>query len=226
MDKIKPHTFLLESKEYKDTLPPLHIIRVECVFSSYEPYKKMKKDFVVDLSGEKITAMSAASLTSKCQQMSSGFAYRTDHTPGVRKLITTKTPVWFSTHKFDRLQEIIEENQHANTIIFYQFIEELEELKRRYPHVQTLDSPGAVSRWNDGTIELLAAHPKSAGHGLNLQYGGNKIIFLSLPWSLELYEQAIGRLHRSGRSMMSGICDDNQRHHRRPYILVAEGKAP
>jgi len=199
MDKIKPHTFLLESKEYKDTLPPLHTIRSECVFSSNEPYIKMKRDFVVDLGGEQITAMSAASLTSKCQQMSSGFAYRTDHTPGVRKLITTKTPVWFSTHKFDRLQEIIEENQHANTIIFYQFIEELEELKRRYPNVQTLDSPGAVSRWNEGKIELLAAHPKSAGHGLNLQYGGNKIIFLSLPWSLELYEQAIGRLHRSGQ---------------------------
>ena len=212
MEKIKPYTFLLESKEYKDTLPPLHTIRSECVFSSNEPYKKMKQDFVVDLGGEQITAMSAAALTSKCQQMSSGFAYRTDHTPGVRKLIATKTPVWFSTHKFDRLQEIIEENQHANTIIFYQFIEELEELKRRFPNVQTLNSPAAVSRWNEGKIELLAAHPKSAGHGLNLQYGGSKIVFLSLPWSLELYEQAIGRLHRSG-----------QKHEVWVYVMMTKG---
>jgi SNF2 family DNA or RNA helicase len=56
-----------------------------------------------------------------------------------------------------------------------------------------------IERWNRREIKLLAAHPKSAGHGLNLQAGGNKIVFLSLPWSLELYEQAIGRLHRSGQ---------------------------
>ena len=49
-------------------------------------------------------------------------------------------------------------------------------------------------------LELLAIHPKSAGHGLNLQFGGNKIIFLSLPWSLELFEQTVGRLHRSGQT--------------------------
>ena len=59
---------------------------------------------------------------------------------------------------------------------------------------------GAIDDWNAGKIELLLLHPKSAGHGLNLQHGGNKIIFLSLPWSLELYEQTIGRLHRSGQT--------------------------
>jgi SNF2 family DNA or RNA helicase len=48
-------------------------------------------------------------------------------------------------------------------------------------------------------VELLLVHPKSAGHGLNLQYGGCKIVFLGLPWSLELFEQTIGRLHRSGQ---------------------------
>jgi SNF2 family DNA or RNA helicase len=77
--------------------------------------------------------------------------------------------------------------------------EELEELKRRYPHAQTLDDNNAVERWNTGKIELLLAHPKSAGHGLNLQHHGNKIVFLSLPWSLEYFEQAIGRIHRSGQ---------------------------
>ena len=73
------------------------------------------------------------------------------------------------------------------------------ELKRRYPHAQTLDDKDAIQRWNAGKVELLLVHPKSAGHGLNLQFGGSKIIFLSLPWSLELYEQTIGRLHRSGQ---------------------------
>jgi SNF2 family DNA or RNA helicase len=48
-------------------------------------------------------------------------------------------------------------------------------------------------------VELLLVHPKSAGHGLNLQFGGSKMVFLSLPWSLDRYEQTIGRLHRSGQ---------------------------
>jgi SNF2 family DNA or RNA helicase len=97
------------------------------------------------------------------------------------------------------LDEIVEENQHANTIIVYNYLEELAELRRRYPHAQGIDAPDAIKRWNDGKIELLLIHPKSAGHGLNLQFGGCKMVFLSLPWSLELYEQTVGRLHRSGQ---------------------------
>ena len=79
--------------------------------------------------------------------------------------------------------------------------EELAELKRKFPHAQTLDDTNAIERWNAGQVELLLVHPKSAGHGLNLQHGGHHIVFLSLPWSLELYEQTIGRLHRSGQKM-------------------------
>ena len=104
-----------------------------------------------------------------------------------------------SSHKFDLLEELLEENQRDATLIFYTFKEELAELLRWYPHAQTLDSPDAIARWNRGEIELLLAHPKSASHGLNLQGYANKMVFLSLPWSLELYEQAIGRLHRSGQ---------------------------
>jgi SNF2 family DNA or RNA helicase len=101
-------------------------------------------------------------------------------------------------HKFERLEELLNENQHANTIIAYTYQEELAELKRRF-NVTTLDDTDAIKQWNDGKIRLLAVHPKSAGHGLNLQHGGCYMVFLSLPWSLELYEQTIGRLHRSGQ---------------------------
>jgi SNF2 family DNA or RNA helicase len=112
---------------------------------------------------------------------------------------SSKTAVWFSSHKFDRLDELLQENQRANTLLVYQFQEELAEIKRRYPQVQTLDDVDAVARWNNGLVELMAIHPKSAGHGLNLQHGGSCIAFISLPWSLELYEQTVGRLHRSGQ---------------------------
>jgi SNF2 family DNA or RNA helicase len=182
MQRIKPATFVLEPGEYKDKLPPLHTVEVACKMDMAD-YNKMKKDFVLD----DVVAVNAAVVTQKLQQMSSGFLY------------SDNGPIWLSSHKFDRLEELLEENQRANTIIFYSYQEELAELRRRYPHLQTLDDPNAIERWNRGEIELLVAHPASAQFGLNLQFGGNKMVFLSLPWSLINFEQAVGRLHRSGQ---------------------------
>jgi SNF2 family DNA or RNA helicase len=153
----------------------------------------MKKDFVLD----DIVAINAAVVTQKLQQMAGGFVY-------------TPEPRWLSPHKFDRLEELLEENQHANTIIVYQYKEELAELKRRFS-ITTLDDDDAIARWNAGAVRILAVHPKSAGHGLNLQHGGQHMVFLSLPWSLELFEQTVGRLHRSG-----------QRHDVWVYVLMTE----
>jgi SNF2 family DNA or RNA helicase len=183
MQRIKPATFVLEPGEYKDKLPPLHTVEVRCKMDMVD-YNKMKKDFVLD----DVVAVNAAVVTQKLQQMSSGFLY------------SDNGPIWLSSHKFDRLEELLDENQRANTIIFYSYQEELAELRRRYPHLQTLDDPNAIERWNKGEIELLVAHPASAQFGLNLQFGGNKMVFLSLPWSLTDFEQAIGRLHRSGQT--------------------------
>jgi SNF2 family DNA or RNA helicase len=200
MDKIKPATFVLEPGEYKDKLPPLHTVEVRCDMDLVK-YNEMKKNFVVEFPDAKAIAVNAGVVTGKLQQMASGFVYETNSSPSITpgKFIVTQKSVWFSAHKFDRLDELIEENQHANTLIAYTYQEELAELRRRYPQAQTLDDERAVERWNAGQIELLLVHPKSAGHGLNLQFGGSKIVFLSLPWSLELYEQTIGRLHRSGQ---------------------------
>jgi SNF2 family DNA or RNA helicase len=197
MTRIKPATYVLEPGDYKDKLPPMHVVEVRCDLDDREPYEKMKKDFqALD-----VTAINAGVVTGKLQQMASGFVYDTrrtaSETPG--RFDSTQTSIWFSAHKFDRLEELLNENQRANTIIAYTYQEELAELKRRYKHAVTLDDKDAIQRWNDGKVELLLVHPKSAGHGLNLQFGGCRIVFLSLPWSLELYEQTIGRLHRSGQ---------------------------
>jgi SNF2 family DNA or RNA helicase len=201
MERIKPATFVLEPGEYKDKLPPCHVVELRCELDDRKPYEKMKKDFVVQFPTAEILAANAAAVTSKLQQMASGFVYDSTRVasdvPG--QFTASKTAVWFSNHKFDRLDELLEENQHANTLIVYQFQEEVAELRRRYPKLATLDDERAIERWNAGQIELLAVHPKSAGHGLNLQHGGCHMVFLSLPWSLELYEQTVGRLHRSGQ---------------------------
>jgi len=207
MQKIKPATYVLEPGDYKDKLPPCHHVEMMCKMD-LTPYNKLKKDFVLDT----ITAINAGVVTGKLQQLASGFVYDTktvaSETPG--KFTVTQTPVWFSSHKFDRLEELLEENQHANTIIAYSYKEELAELKRRFS-VTTLDDDDAIARWNAGKVRILAVHPKSAGHGLNLQHGGQHMVFLSLPWSLELFEQTVGRLHRSG-----------QRHDVWVYVLMTE----
>ena len=207
MQKIKPATYVLEPGEYKDKLPPCHHVEVMCKMD-LTPYNKLKKEFVLDT----ITAVNAGVVTGKLQQLASGFVYDTNSeasdVPG--KFTVTQTPVWYSPHKFDRLEELLEENQHANTIIAYTYKEELAELKRRF-RITTLDDDDAIARWNRGEIQILAVHPKSAGHGLNLQHGGQHMVFLSLPWSLELFEQTVGRIHRSG-----------QRHDVWVYVLMTE----
>ena len=209
MDRIKPATFVLDAGEYADKLPPCHHVELRCKFSDRAPYEAMKADFVA----LGVTALNAAVVTGKLQQMASGFVYDTQVSASEEygRFDVQQTPIWFSSHKFDLLHDLIEENQHANTIIAYNYKEELAELKRRYKHAVTLDDDRAIERWNKGEVELLLVHPKSAGHGLNLQHGGCRMVFVSLPWSLELFEQTVGRLHRSG-----------QRHDVWVYVLMTE----
>jgi len=155
-------------------------------------------DFSTDQEAlDAIIAFNAAVVTQKLQQLASGFIY------------TDQGAMQLSSHKFDALADLLDENQHANTIVFYNYIEELNELKRRFPDARTVES---IDEWNAGRVRLLCLHPKSAGHGLNLQHGGCHLVWLSLPWSLELYEQSIGRLHRSG-----------QRHDVWCYVLLTKG---
>ena len=194
MERIKPATYVLEPGVYTDTLPPLHTVEVRVDMDDRGPYEKMKADFVVQFPDAQAVAINAAVVTGKLQQMAAGFVY-------------ADKPVWFSSHKFDRLEELLDENQQVNTIVFYNFIEELNELQRRFPFARTVDS---LDDWNAGRVRLLCLHPRSAGHGLNLQHGGHHIVWLSLPWSLELFEQANGRLHRSG-----------QRHDVWCYVMIA-----
>ena len=190
MARIKPATFVLDPGDYKDKLPPCNVVEVRTTFVDRAPYEKMKRDYVVKFGDDRVIAQNAASVTTKLQQMASGFVYNREGPLPVH---------WFSGHKFDRLAELLDENQRANTIVVYNYQEELAELKRRFPHAATIDEPDAIARWNAGKIELLLIHPKSAGHGLNLQHGGCHMVFVSLPWSLELYEQTVGRLHRGGQ---------------------------
>lgn len=198
MTRIKPAVFLLENHEYKDTLPPLHIVPVPAPLPAAvsDAYAIMKRDYVWN----GIAAQNGGVWTQKLQQLAGGFIY------------DDGDAVVLDMHKLDVLEDILEENQHSHTIVAYWYQEELAQLKAKFPHAKTLDDKNVVEDWNAGKVELLLLHPQSAGHGLNLQYGGCKMVFLSLPWSFELYGQTIGRLHRSG-----------QKHDVWVYVIEAPG---
>ena len=199
MQRIRPWTYVLESHEYRDTLPPLHTLPIKLQMPM-EPYKTLKREMALIYPNAEVIAANAAAVTSKLQQMSAGFVYD-----------TARQTVWLSDHKLDAVADLHAENQRAPMLVWYQFKAELAGLQARFPRLQTLTNDDSIARWNAGQIEMLAVHPASAGHGLNLQ-GQSRMVWMSLPWSLELYEQAVGRLHRGG-----------QRHDVLNYVLTTEG---
>lgn len=155
-------------------------------------YLKFKNDMVLAIEAEddKITAMSAATLSNKLLQFCSGNIY--DEVGSVRHIHNLK---------IDTLKEIIDENPNDNILVAYNYKHELEALQQAFPEAVTLDKKGvAVEQWNRGRIKVLLAHPASAGHGLNLQDGGSLIVWYGFTWSLELYQQFNKRLHRQGQT--------------------------
>jgi len=102
--------------------------------------------------------------------------------------------------KLRAVREIAETAQGRPILLAYNFRSDLERLQQWFPKAVTLDKdPGTLDQWNAGEIEMLMAHPASAGHGLNLQRGGSIIVWFGLPWSLEHYQQFNARLHRQGQ---------------------------
>lgn len=176
----------------------LNEVQVEFTPKVRKIYKAMKKDLVVDLEmlgGEIHTAANAATLSNRLQQISAGFIYVDD--------ADLHDMAWQELHrvKIAALQEIIEGINGSPILVFYRYKPELEMLRETFgDRLETPDDEDVIERWNAREIPVLAAHPASAGHGLNLQFGGNDIAWMTLPWSLEEWEQGNGRLARQGQT--------------------------
>lgn len=168
-------------------------------------YKKLERDLLLPLKDADIVANTAAVLSNKLLQLANGAAY--DENRGVQEIHSAK---------LDALEDILEAANGHPVLLFYSYKHDLERIQKRFPQCRVLrkgsDGSKDIADWNDGKIELLAVHPASAGHGLNLQDGGNVIVWFGLTWSLELYQQANARLHRQGQKRSVIV------HH-----LVAEG---
>ena len=154
-------------------------------------YKELEDEFYLELDdGNDIEAVNAAVVANKLLQFCNG------------AMFTDDTGNWSEVHKLkiDALKELVEENESENILIAYNYKSDRERILKAFPDAVILDKEGeAVTRWNNGEIKILLAHPASAGHGLNLQKGGSLLVWFGLTWSLELYQQFNARLHRQGQ---------------------------
>jgi SNF2 family DNA or RNA helicase len=150
-------------------------------------YKQLERDLLLPFSDGDVVANTAAVLAGKLLQLANGAVYDENH--NVREIHKAK---------LEALGDIIEAANGKPILVFYTYQHDLHRIQKRFS-VRTLESSKDISDWNAGRIPVLLAHPASAGHGLNLQAGGNTIVWFGLPHSLELYEQANARLYRQGQ---------------------------
>lgn len=196
LSKIGDLCLAMDGAGRVDVAEPIHNeVKVTLSTRDSKIYRDMEKDLVVDLQvlgGEIHTAREAAILTGKLSQITAGFIYSDDRDVGTGK--TTE----LHKAKINAVVEIIEETG-SPVLVAYRFEEELAALRAALPQGRTINEPGVIADWNTGKVPVLFAHPASAGHGLNLQHGGHTIVWATLTWSLEEWQQFNRRLARPGQ---------------------------
>lgn len=193
--KISDICVSMKAEDYLE-LPPrmdhtAYVTMPEVVRSQYEDFEKTEVLRLLDQDEETpISAVNAAALSNKLLQFSNGAIYDADR--NVHEI---------HDYKLEALEEIVEAANGEPVLIFYSFRHDISRIKRKlkaYKPRELVDGKD-IDDWNAGKIPVLLAHPAGAGHGLNLQKGGNIIVWFGLTWSLELYQQACARLHRQGQ---------------------------
>ena len=172
-----------------DALPvdePIHNqIRVDLPPAARRIYHDMEEEMFAQIDQHGVEALNAAARTMKCLQLANGAIYTDDQGS------------WTTVHdaKLTALESVIEEAGGAPVLVAYHFKSDLQRLRKAFPKGRVLDKdPATIAQWNRGEIQLLFAHPASAGHGLNLADGGNILVFFSLNWNLEEHMQIIERI--------------------------------
>ena len=150
-------------------------------------YKDMAQDMCLDLALDSITAANAGVLCGKLTQLASGAVY-TDGSSVMR----------IHFHKLDALEDLLEAQNGKPALIAYWYKHERDTIMQRF-ECREIKSDADIADWNAGKIPVALIQPSSAGHGLNLQSGGSTIIWYTMPWSLELYQQTNARLWRQGQ---------------------------
>lgn len=182
----------MSAADYLD-MPPLIIndLPVALPPAAQVAYRTLEREFLVELDGRDVAVFNAAALSNKLLQCANGAVYTDD------------SGAWADLHdaKLGALEEIVEGIGGVPLLVAYNFRSDAARIAARFPQAELLMSdPAQIARWNAGGIDMLLAHPASAGHGLNLQRGGRHLAWFGLNWSLELYQQFNARLHRQGQT--------------------------
>ena len=158
-----------------------------------DKYESLKKDLILSTPEHEVTAANAASLVNKLSQMANGAVYTDDE-----NIIT------FHDKKLDALEDIIESANGKPILVAYWFKHDYQRIVARLNQIgvryMKIDSDESITKWNNREIPVALIHPASAGHGLNLQQGGNTMVWFGITWSLELYQQCVCRLYRQGQT--------------------------
>lgn len=185
-DRIKDVCLSFDPAEYFDLKDPIVAdILVDLPSKAMQAYREMEQEMFVEIDGHEIEAFSAAAKSMKCLQLANGAVYKPDSTE------------WVELHraKIEALESIIEEANGMPVLVAYHFKSDLARLQAAFPQGRVLDkNPKTIDEWNAGNIPVMFAHPASAGHGLNLQDGGNILAFFGLNWNLEERLQIIERI--------------------------------
>lgn len=186
--RLADMTISMKSTEYLK-MPELILNELEINLDEEDQtkYKKFKKEMVMAIQEKEIDAMNAASLSNKLIQLANGSIYDEDKK-------------FYEVHnkKLDKLEEIIESANGKPVLVAYWFKADKERIEKRFK-VREIKTADDIKQWNKGMIDFALIHPASAGHGLNLQSGGSTLVWFSLTWSLELYQQTNARLYRQGQ---------------------------
>lgn len=178
----------MSAEDWRELPPRIDNVIKVSLGQALEMYKRLQQDYVLLLpDSEDITAASAAALINKLLQLADGFVY-------------TDGGGYADIHdaKLEALREIAETGK--NLLVFYTYKRDRDRILEAFPGAVEAKAPETLEAWNRGEVKMLLAHPASAGYGLNLQAGGNTIVWFGLTWSLEQYQQANARLHRQGQT--------------------------
>lgn len=190
----------LAAKDFFDLQEPIrNTIYVDLPPKARADYKKMEDEMFMLLEQDgihhEVEAFNAASRTMKCLQLASGAAYLPRKKDANGEEVGPQE--WAEVHdaKIKALDDIVEEAAGKPVLVAYHFKSDLARLLKAFPRGRHLDKdPQTIRDWNDGKIPVLFAHPASAGHGLNLQDGGNILVFFSHNWNLEEFQQIRERI--------------------------------
>jgi hypothetical protein len=193
MAKLRGLAFVLENTLYTSGLPPLitSVVRMPMAAAQRQAYVAMEADCVYD----GVEAGSGGVLVQRLHQITAGFLYLADG----------ENPKWYGTPKPEALMDLVDRLAGAPLLVLYQFQAERELLEQWLPGVPCLSglsgakSVQLIDAFNAGRVPVLLGHPAAMGHGIQLQFACADVCFLSLPYSFDLYDQSICRVHRSGQ---------------------------